>query len=60
MNLEKLGGRGKKELIQISSDDHLKCDRFKYNVKRNNIIDQTLEALSYNSDDNYHPSSTID
>ena len=29
MNLEKWGGRGKKELIKISSDDHLKYDRFK-------------------------------
>ena len=29
MNLEKWGGRGEKELIQIPSVGHLKCDRFK-------------------------------
>ena len=26
---------------------------------KNNIIEQTVEALSCNSDDNYHPSSII-
>ena len=29
MNLEKWGGRGEKELIQIPYVGHLKCDRFK-------------------------------
>ena len=28
MNLEKWGGRGKKELIKISHVGHLRCDRF--------------------------------
>ena len=52
MNSEKWGGRGKKELIQILSVGHLTHDRFKYNIKQDNFIDQTLEALSCNSDDN--------
>ena len=38
MNLEKWGGRGKKELIQIPSVGHLKYDRFKQNVKQDNKI----------------------
>ena len=59
MNLERWGGRGKKELIQIASVGHLKYDRFKQNIKQNNFTEQTLEALSCNSDDNCHPSSTI-
>ena len=59
MNLEKWGGRGEKELIQIPSVGHLKCDRFKQNIKPDNSIEQTLEYLSCNSDDNYHFSSTI-
>ena len=59
LHLEKWGGRGNKELIQIPSVGHLKYDRFKQNVKQDNFIEQTLEALSCNSDDNYHPSSII-
>ena len=59
LNLEKWGGRGNKELIQIPSVGHLKYDRFKPNVKQGNFIEQTLKALSCNSDNNYHPSSTI-
>ena len=59
MNLEKWGGCGKKELMQIPSVGHLKYDRFKQNVKRNIFIEKTLKALSCNIDDNYHPSSTI-
>ena len=58
MNLEKWGGRGK-VLIQIPSVGHLKQDRFKQNIKQNNLIEQTLKALSCNIDDNCHPSSTI-
>ena len=38
---------------------HLKYDRFKQNVKQNNFIEQTLKTLSCNSDNNYHPSSTL-
>ena len=34
INLEKFDGRGKKELIQITSVEHLKYDRFKQNVKQ--------------------------
>ena len=45
MNLEKWGGRGKKELIQIPSVGHLKYDRFKQNVKQDNLIEQTLKNL---------------
>ena len=59
MNLEKWGGRGKKELIHIPSVGHLKYDRFKQNVKQDNFIEQTLKALSCNIDDNYNLSSTI-
>ena len=59
MNLEKWGGRGKKELIQIPSVGHLTYGRFKQNIKHNNFIEQTLEALSCDSDDNYYSSSTI-
>ena len=58
MNLEKWGGRGKKELIQIPSVGHLKYDRFKQNVKKL-IIEAILKKLSCNIDDNYHPSSTM-
>ena len=58
MNLEKWGGRWKKELIEIPSVGHLKYDRFKQNIKQDNFIEHTLEALSFNSADNYHPSST--
>ena len=59
LNLEKWGGRGNKELIQIPPVGHLKYDRFKHNIKQKKIIEQTLKALSCNIDDNYHPSSTI-
>ena len=58
MNLEKWGGRGKK-LIQIPSIGHFKYNMFKQNVKQDNFIEQTLKALSCTSDNNYHPSSTI-
>ena len=59
MNLEKWGGCGKKELIQIPSVGHLKYNRFKQNIKQDNFIEKTLKALSCYSDNNYHPSSTI-
>ena len=59
MNLEKWGGCGKKELIQIPSVGHLKYDRFKQNVKQDYFIEQTLNVLSCNSNNNYHPSSAI-
>ena len=52
-------GRGRKELIHISSVDHLKYNRFKQNVKHTKFIEKTLESLSCNSDNNYYPSSTI-
>ena len=58
VNLEKSGGRGKKELIQIPSIGYLKYDRFKQNVKKDNFIEQTLKILSCYSN-NYYPSSTI-
>ena len=58
MNLEKWGGREKKELIQFPSVGHLKYDRFKQNVKKDNFIEQTLKILSCYSN-NYYPSSTI-
>ena len=58
MNLEKWGGHRKKELIQIPSVGHLKYDRFKHNVKQDNVIEQTLKSLSFNNDNDYHPSST--
>ena len=59
MNLEKCGGCGKKEFNKIPSIDHLKCDRFKHNIKQDNFIEHTLEALSCNGDDSHHLSSTI-
>ena len=59
MNLEKWGGCGKKELIQIPSVGHLKYDKFKQNVKHDNFIEHTLKVLSCNSNNNYHPSSAI-
>ena len=46
-------------MIQIPSIGHLKYDRFKQNGKQDNFIEQTLKGLSCNSDNNYHPSSTI-
>ena len=55
MNLEKWGGRGKKESIQIPSVGHLKYDRFKQNGKHDNFIEHTLKSLSCNSDNNHHP-----
>ena len=45
-------------MIKLPSVSHLKYDRFKQNIKQDNFIEHTLEALSCNSDDNYHPSST--
>ena len=59
MHLEKWGGRGKKELIQIPSVGHLKYDRSKQNVKQGNIIELTLETITYNSNDSYYSSSII-
>ena len=59
LNLEKWGGRGNKELIQIPPVGHLKYDRFKQTVKQDNFIEQTLKTLSCNINDNYHPSSAI-
>ena len=59
MNLEKWGGREKKESIQIPSVGHLKYDRFKQNGKQDNFIENTLKSLSCDSDNNYHPSSTM-
>ena len=46
-------------MIQIPFVGHFKYDRFKQNIEQDNFIGQTLEALSYNSNGNYHPSSTI-
>ena len=46
-------------MVQIPSVGHLKYDRFKQNVEQDNFIEQTLKALSCNSDINYCPSSTI-
>ena len=37
MNLEKWGGSGKTELIQIPSVWYLKYDRFEQNVKQDNL-----------------------
>ena len=54
-----MGLSQKKGLIQIPSAGHLKYDRFKKDVKQDNFIEQTLKSLSCNSDNNYHPSSTI-
>ena len=54
INLEKWGGRGKKELIQIPCVGHLKYDRFKQNVNQDNFIDQILKDLSCNSANSYH------
>ena len=46
-------------MIKIPSVGHLKYDRFRRNIKQDHCIQQNLEALSCNSDDNYHLSSTI-
>ena len=46
-------------MIHIPFVRHLKYDRFIQNVKEDNFIEQTLKVLSYNSDNNYHLSSTI-
>ena len=48
-----------KKFIQIPSVGHLKYDRFKQNVEQVNSIEQPSKSLSCNSDNNYHPSSTI-
>ena len=47
-----------KKLIQFFSVGHLKYDRFKQNIKQDNFIEQTSEAISSNSD-NSHCSSSI-
>ena len=57
MHLEKWGGRGKKELIQIPSVGHLKYDRFKHNVNQEHFIEQKFEAIFSNSGDSYLCSS---
>ena len=49
----------RKELILIPSVGHLKCGNFKQNVKQYHVIEQTLEALSSNSDDTHYSSSII-
>ena len=54
-----MGWSWKKDLIQIPSVGHLKYDRFKQNIKQDNLIEQTLKSLSCNSDNDYYPSSTI-
>ena len=46
-------------MIKIPSVGHLKYVRFKPNIKRETFIEHTLEILFCNSDDNYHPSRTI-
>ena len=53
-----MGWSWKKELIQIPFVGHLKYDRFKQNVKKDNFMEQTLKILSCYSN-NYYPSSTI-
>ena len=47
------------KINQIPSVGHLKYDKFKQNIKQHNFVEYTLEVISCNSDDNYHPSSTI-
>ena len=59
MHLEKWGGRGKKELIQIPSVGHLKYDRFKQNIKQDNFVEHTLKTFPSNSDDNHYSLSII-
>ena len=54
-----MGWSWKKDLIQIPSVGHLKYDRFKQNIKQDNLIEHTLKTLSCNSDNDYYPSSTI-
>ena len=54
-----MGWSWKKELIQIPSVEHLKYYRFEQNVKQDNFIEHTLKVLSCNSDNNNHPSPTI-
>ena len=46
-------------MIKIPSVGHLQYKKFKHNIKQNNIIEQTIETLSYNRNENYHPSSVI-
>ena len=55
-----MGRSWKKELIQIPSVGYLKYDMFEQNIKQDNLMEQNLKVLSCNSDNNYHPSSTID
>ena len=45
-------------MIQIPSVGHLKYDSFKQNIKQDNCIEQTLEALSFYIDE-YHYSLGI-
>ena len=46
-------------MIKIPSVGHLKYDRFKQNIKQDNFTEHALKALTYNSDDIYHPLSAI-
>ena len=46
-------------MIQIPFVVHLKYDSFKQNIKTDTFIDQIIKVLSFNSDNNHHPSSTI-
>ena len=43
MNLEKWGGRGEKELIQIPSVGQLKYNRYKQNVKQDGLIEKNFK-----------------
>ena len=42
----------KNKIIQISSSGHLRCDRFKQNLKGDNFIKSMFEVLSNNVEEN--------
>ena len=52
MNIDSWGGRGKNKIIKIPSSGYLRYDRFKQNLKDDNVIILMLEVLSNNVNGN--------
>ena len=57
LNIDSWGGRGKNKIIKIPSSGYLRYDRFKQNLKDDNVIILMLEVLSNNVNGNISSSS---
>ena len=52
LNIDSWGGRGKNKIIKMPSSSHLQYDRFKQNLKKNNVVNLMLKILSNNVNGN--------